>query len=283
MLANNVRQITTSEGLGPLTLGPSVDYGRTLSSQYGIGDPIPYTADDRAGNWEMGIGHLSDPNTLVRDIFVDGSASTFISFAAGTKQVFITPHSGSFAPSSQGQMDYNNVFGINCGPQPGAQGHSDRENNKQFARALQLDEDLLVSFLGFYVSTSSPTATARCGISRLINGVPEDLYLMDEVLDVTSTGNIETPLPTPLILKAGWYLIHYLCDESTVVLEGLRTQSWNPFPTLTAGGRNGPSTQLNYVSAPAWSALVSPTLLVSNSFERYPPQGWLVGVPAVRI
>lgn len=105
MLANNVRQETISTGLGAITLGAVVDNGRAFSSRFAVNERCSYFIDDRAGNFETGIGYLSDSTTLVRETFLDGSASTFVSFAAGTKQVYVAASAQTQGPIRTGYLN----------------------------------------------------------------------------------------------------------------------------------------------------------------------------------
>lgn len=88
MLAVNVQESTTTTGTGNITLDGSSEDGRTFTSQRAINERFNYYIDDRAGNWEHGIGYLSGATTLVRETLLDSSTGSTVNFGAGTKQVF---------------------------------------------------------------------------------------------------------------------------------------------------------------------------------------------------
>ncbi|MDO6718804.1 hypothetical protein Q4575_05290 [Psychrosphaera sp. 1_MG-2023] len=89
MLVNNMQELTTTIGTGNVTLSGSSENGRTFSSQLIVGQRFSYVIDNGAGEWESGVGYLSDSTTLVRETPLDGSAAVPVALSAGDKQVFI--------------------------------------------------------------------------------------------------------------------------------------------------------------------------------------------------
>ena len=96
MLAVNVRESTTTTGTGDITLAGASEDGRTLASQFATNERLIYYIDDRAGNWEHGIGYLSGASTLVRETLIASSTGSTINFSAGTKQVFNGKATGDY-------------------------------------------------------------------------------------------------------------------------------------------------------------------------------------------
>ncbi len=84
----NVRETTTTAGLGSITLDGATENGRTFVSRHPLGAKFPYYIDDRNGNWEHGKGYLSGASTLVREFLIDSSTGSFVNFSADAKQIF---------------------------------------------------------------------------------------------------------------------------------------------------------------------------------------------------
>lgn len=88
MIANLVREETTTTGTGDLTLSAVL---RRFSTVFGTGATNVFSYlvfDDDAGEYEAGIGYMSDANTLVRRTVIESSNSdALVSFSSGTKKV----------------------------------------------------------------------------------------------------------------------------------------------------------------------------------------------------
>jgi hypothetical protein len=91
LVADRVRETTTTTGTGNIALGGAVAGFRAFSAVLVNNDTTLYAiAHQTPGQWEVGIGTWLTGNTLVRTTPIAGSAATPVSFAAGTKDVFIT-------------------------------------------------------------------------------------------------------------------------------------------------------------------------------------------------
>lgn len=94
--ADRALETTTTTGTGDMTTAGAVTGYRTLNAAVGTGVMVDYciVAVDASGvptgDWEAGMGYLSASTTFVRANPKSGSAATPISFAAGTKRIFIT-------------------------------------------------------------------------------------------------------------------------------------------------------------------------------------------------
>jgi hypothetical protein len=97
VLADRVKETTTSTGTTAITLaGASTGY-QTFSSAVGNANTTYYTIADQGGaNWEVGIGtYTTSGNTLSRDtVLASSNAGSLVNFTAGTKDVFVTYPSG---------------------------------------------------------------------------------------------------------------------------------------------------------------------------------------------
>ena len=90
VLADRVRETTTTTGTGSVTLAGAV-VGFQSFAAIGNANQTYYTIADQGGaNWEVGIGtYTSVGTTLSRDIILSSSNSGLVvNFTAGTKDVF---------------------------------------------------------------------------------------------------------------------------------------------------------------------------------------------------
>ena len=93
VLADRVRETTTTTGTGSVTLGGAYTGFQTFLAGIGNANNTYYTiANVVTGEWEVGIGtYTSSGNTLSRDTVLSSSnANALVSFTVGTKDVFVT-------------------------------------------------------------------------------------------------------------------------------------------------------------------------------------------------
>jgi hypothetical protein len=92
VLADRVRETTTTAGTGTVTLAGAVVGFQTFAA-VGDGNVTYYTiAGQGTSEWEVGIGtYTSSGTTLSRDTVLSSSAggTTKVTFSAGTKDVFV--------------------------------------------------------------------------------------------------------------------------------------------------------------------------------------------------
>lgn len=92
VVKDRVKSSTTTTGTGTITLGAAA-LGFQAFSVIGDGNTTYYTIVDTVnGTWEVGIGtYTSSGTTLSRDTVLESSnAGSLVSFAAGSKDVFVT-------------------------------------------------------------------------------------------------------------------------------------------------------------------------------------------------
>jgi hypothetical protein len=95
VLADRVRDTTTTTGTGTVTLSGTAPTGYQNFSVIGNGNTCYYTIN-AGSQWEVGIGTYSSTGpTLSRDTVLSSSSSgSLVDFSAGTKDVFVTYPSG---------------------------------------------------------------------------------------------------------------------------------------------------------------------------------------------
>jgi hypothetical protein len=91
ILADRVRDTTTTTGTGTVTLSGTAPTGYQNFSVIGNGNTTYYTIN-AGSQWEVGIGTYSSTGpTLARNTVLESSnANALVDFAAGTKDVFVT-------------------------------------------------------------------------------------------------------------------------------------------------------------------------------------------------
>jgi hypothetical protein len=91
ILADRVKESTTTTGTSDFALGGAITGFQTFSASVGANNTTYYSVADGA-DWEVGLGTLSnDGLTLARTTVLQSSnADAKVSFAAGSKEVFVT-------------------------------------------------------------------------------------------------------------------------------------------------------------------------------------------------
>ena len=93
VVADRVKETTTSTGTGAITLGGAEPNFRTFSSVLSDADTTYYAIiDDNNLAFEVGLGtYASSGNTITRTtVLASSNSNNAVNFSAGTKDVFIT-------------------------------------------------------------------------------------------------------------------------------------------------------------------------------------------------
>lgn len=92
MLANRVKETTTTTGTGNLTTAGAATGFVTFNTAFGTNVQFGYAVSSSGGaEWEVGIGYLSASTTLVRDqVIASSNSNNAVNFSSGTKDVFCT-------------------------------------------------------------------------------------------------------------------------------------------------------------------------------------------------
>lgn len=93
VLANRVKETSTTTGTGTLSLAGAVTGFQTFVDGIGTTNTTYYSITDESGNFEVGLGTVTDgtPDTLSRDTVLESSNSgSKVDFGSGTKTIFVT-------------------------------------------------------------------------------------------------------------------------------------------------------------------------------------------------
>jgi hypothetical protein len=96
LYASRVKETSTTTGTGTITLAGAVTGFRAFNPKIAVGQKVEYTIEAvdgsgvPTGDWEECEGVLATTTTLTRGELLDSSTGAVVSFAAGTKNVFLT-------------------------------------------------------------------------------------------------------------------------------------------------------------------------------------------------
>ena len=99
-IADRVRETTTTEGTGTISLGGAVGNFETFSANLSNSDTTYYAIVDSTNNtFEVGLGtYTSSGNTLARTtVIASSNSNSAVNFGAATKDVFITTPASKMA------------------------------------------------------------------------------------------------------------------------------------------------------------------------------------------
>lgn len=97
IIADRVKQQTSTTGVGAVTLGSSVTGFQVFSAVCSNGDTFHYAIVHLTnGSWETGLGtYNSGAGTVSRSVLTSSNSNQLVDFASGTKEIFITPVAGN--------------------------------------------------------------------------------------------------------------------------------------------------------------------------------------------
>lgn len=227
MLANWTKQPVTAGGTGTLTLGAAPDGFVSIETAIGVGKALWYSIEDGTSR-ELGIGHLSASNTLVRDSVretlvggtltrsspspINVSTSATVSLTAAA-QSMICAHPGHFYAQSGG------ITGM-C-----SLGHVDESggnftfgaSNYLFAAPFLWGASKLITHASVWVKTAFNPSTVRMGLYEYAASGGPGRKMAEWDVTTNTTGPKEVALATPLWLPSGWYYMLAQCSTNGIV------------------------------------------------------------------
>ena len=90
IIADRVRETSTTSGTGALTLAGAVTGFQRFSAVCSVGDEVQYVITEGA-SWEVGVGIYSGTNTLTRStVLASSNAGSLVNFTGASKDVVLT-------------------------------------------------------------------------------------------------------------------------------------------------------------------------------------------------
>lgn len=224
MLANRVKETSTTVGTGNLTLAGAATGFQSFNTAFGTDRRFSYwIVDDTANVWETGIGYLSASTTFVRETVLDNSSGTTsaLSLAGNTVDVFIATSEhmnhrvapSLIADTGSGHVRY--IQGSNLNLHTAAS--ADSAPNVLYFTPHLLEYAGNVDAFVIEVTTAGATgARTRVGIySTGSDGAPDKLILESGEINCESTGVKEDTF-TARKFKPGWYWLGMVMNDTTI-------------------------------------------------------------------
>lgn len=216
MLANWVKETTTTTGAGTLTLSAITGFPR-FSEAFAADELVSYailTNDTPPRPLEWGIGTMGASNTLARTTVLGTYAAstlnttnpTAVNLSAGTYNVICAESMGGVVPGLPG-IDTTNGSGGSFVPYPWAAGSAALVlvADRMYISNFRLSSRRKVTAFRMRVSTAV-AGNLRMGIYKCgVDGKPAELMLESGDISTGSTGVITWTLATAKIFPPGWY------------------------------------------------------------------------------
>lgn len=197
MLANWIKQSTTTTGTGALALSTVTGYP-PASSQLAVNERAAYVILDASDlPLERGVGYIDGSGDWVRDVVAatysggtySGVNPSALSLASGSKSLIISPGAQTMLTSKQGVWaNSNKVYGdVNL---IGSTSNVTLTADRAYALAFSAAVDAAVDAVIFRVVTAGAAGKlARCGVYSVgSDGLPGVLLATGSSVAVDSTG-----------------------------------------------------------------------------------------------
>lgn len=216
MLANAVKETTSTAGTGTVTLSAVSNYAR-FSSVFMAGMQASYCIVDSGGSKEWGIGTVGAGNTLARTkvmaTLVGGTYTTAGAtpiFLSGDAEVFVDMHSGIWA-SVAGATRTADQYLVSHGCTGGVSNDGSLQANELWAFLCLIARPFRVDALMIDVRTASGTSLLATVYQGSDDG-PSARMFDPVTFDTSSTGGKTVTLSSPVVLMPGTYYITGLPD-----------------------------------------------------------------------
>ena len=115
VLADRVRETTTTTGTGTVTLGGAVTGFQSFAAVGNANTTYYVIAGQGTSEWEVGVGtYTSSGTTLSRDtVLASSNSGSLVTFSAGTKDVWVDYPSGRSVTGSTGMTENNTTITAN--------------------------------------------------------------------------------------------------------------------------------------------------------------------------
>jgi hypothetical protein len=218
VLKPNVQETSTTTGTGNFTLAGADENGQTFNSALGTNVRSTYYIDNEAGEWESGLGYMSDATTLVREKPQYGSAALPVNFSAGSKKVFIEANPSNVLTNSDGFST------LSSGVKFMVPSNFVRTNvtqgltaNRIYYTPILVTRAVEIDLLGTRIATGAGTAAnnLHLGLYDVDPTTGEAGFLIASTtgLDPSVAATVSGSIPAMSLLP-GWYYSGIWCDTT---------------------------------------------------------------------
>lgn len=199
VIADRIKETTTTTGTGALTLLGAMTGFRAFSAKCSVGDTCYYaiqavdSVGSPTGDWECGLGTYSSVNTLTRTTVTSSSNSdSAVNFSAGTKQVYICVPAAQAAWTRE-RLTADRTYYVATTGSDTSDGRTVSTPLLTIQKAVDIVAKLDLNGNSVTISVADGTYTA--GVSDFKSPVGEgSVYL---------TGNVTTPSSCLISLASG--------------------------------------------------------------------------------
>jgi len=192
VVADRVKEETTSTGTGDITLGGAPVNFVTFSSELSDGDTTYYAiVDNNNGDYEVGLAtYTSGTNSLSRDtIFESSNAGSAVNLQSGTKDVFVTyPAAKAMYLDANNKIAGNQTFSgtvtLNTDPASGLQAATKQYVDGVAAEGIHYHTPVRVEREG-NLSATYDNGTSGVGATLTNNSTQEALVIDGVTLSVS--------------------------------------------------------------------------------------------------
>lgn len=272
MLANWVKETTTTTGTGPVTMSAISGFA-SFSDYFATNDVVYYVIEDANGtSREEGMGTITSSTTLSRTLpkvtlvggTIDDTSPTALTLTAGTHTIYISALQGAQPPVDtwlpSGYKDLSdNLIHL------GAQSDTVSANRATYC-PMALSRARLITNIGVHISTADGAATiSKLGIYTCSpDGKPANL-IESVSIDVTTTGTKSVALAAPRLLS-GVFFSCFVTDGTPTVRA---TVINNTMQTTLGVQVSIPRRYVPYETLSSWSDL--PAAATPIQGENYAP------------
>ena len=192
VVADRVKEETTSTGTGDITLGGAPVNFVTFSSELSDGDTTYYAiVDNNNGDYEVGLAtYTSGTNSLSRDTILESSnAGSAVNLQSGTKDVFVTyPAAKAMYLDANNKIAGNQTFSgtvtLNADPASGLQAATKQYVDGVAAEGIHYHTPVRVEREG-NLSATYDNGTSGVGATLTNNSTQEALVIDGVTLSVS--------------------------------------------------------------------------------------------------
>ena len=229
VIADRVRETTTTTGTGTVNLGGAVSNFETFTANLSNSDTTYYSiVDNTNGTFEVGLGTFAtgSPNTLARTtVIASSNSNSAVNFGSGTKDVFITiPATKMIVKDASGNVSIDGDVTVSDGTNDFDVASHDGTNGLKLGGTVVTSSAAELNILDgkSFVDEDGMDSNSATGIpSQQSVKAYVDAQVTAQDLDVASdSGTIDIDLDSESLTIAGGEGIDTSATGTTVTIAG---------------------------------------------------------------